>query len=138
MAIDWYARPVLYVADIDRTLDFYVSRLGFRQSWRYEQDGKPYVAQVERQGCALIFSSQWPEKVRNGLIFVSLNIDAPTAEPAEVSAALDELRAEFDGKGVDVKDGWWGYRLLIVRDPDGNELHFNYPHPESPPPAEGA
>jgi hypothetical protein len=23
---EWYARPVLFVADIDRTLDFYVNR----------------------------------------------------------------------------------------------------------------
>jgi hypothetical protein len=25
-----------------------------------------------------------------------------------------------------VEDGWWGYRLLVIRDPDGNELYFNY------------
>ena len=33
--------------------------------------------------------------------------------------SLDRLRAEFESRGVDVKDGWWGYRLLVVRDPDG-------------------
>jgi len=26
-----------------------------------------------------------------------------------------------------VKDGSWGYRLLVVDDPDGNQLFFNYP-----------
>jgi hypothetical protein len=26
-----------------------------------------------------------------------------------------------------VKDGWWGYRLLVVDDPAGNQLFFNYP-----------
>jgi hypothetical protein len=26
-----------------------------------------------------------------------------------------------------VKDGSWGYRLLVVYDPDGNQLFFNYP-----------
>jgi catechol 2,3-dioxygenase-like lactoylglutathione lyase family enzyme len=124
----WYARPVLFVADIDRTLDFYVKRLGFTQSWRYEEEGKAWVAQVDRQGCALIFSSQWADKVGKGLMFISLNVDAsPHGLSAEVERALDKLRAELEGKGVKVEDGWWGYRLLVVRDPDGNELYFNYP-----------
>jgi catechol 2,3-dioxygenase-like lactoylglutathione lyase family enzyme len=130
----WYARPVLFVADIDRTLDFYVNRLGFTQSWRYENEGKAFVAQVDRQGCALIVSSQWPEKVGKGLMFISLNVDVALAKlRAEVEKALDRLRAEFEGRGVDVQDGWWGYRLLVVRDPDGNELYFNYPDAEEAP-----
>jgi catechol 2,3-dioxygenase-like lactoylglutathione lyase family enzyme len=60
---EWYARPVLFVADISRTLDFYVNRLGFTQSWRFEEEGTAFVAQVDRQGCAPIFSSHWPNKV---------------------------------------------------------------------------
>jgi hypothetical protein len=46
--------------------------------------------------------------------------------------------AEFEGRGVDVQDRWWGYRLLVVRDPDGNELYFNYPSNDEPPPRERA
>ena len=42
-------------------------------------------------------------------------------------AALDALRAELEAKGVAVKEGSWGYRLLVVDDPDGNQLCFNYP-----------
>ena len=37
------------------------------------------------------------------------------------------LRAELEAKGVRVKQGSWGYRLLVVDDPDGNQLFFNYP-----------
>lgn len=127
---EWFARPVLFVADIQRTLDFYVHRLGFTESWRHEADGKALVAQADRQGCALIFSSQWPDKAGTGVMFVSLNVDEPT-DPLNVkgsTAALDALRAELEGNGVKVEDGEWGYRLLVVRDPDGNELWFNYPH----------
>jgi hypothetical protein len=40
---------------------------------------------------------------------------------------LDALRAEFEARGAPVKDGSWGYRLLVVDDPDGNQLFFNYP-----------
>jgi catechol 2,3-dioxygenase-like lactoylglutathione lyase family enzyme len=127
MSEEWYARPVLFVADIDRTLDFYVNQLGFTQSWRFEEDGQAVVAQADRQGCALIFSSQWPDKVGKGLMFISLTPDAPLEQINVAQAkALDRLRAELESKDVKVEDGYWGYRLLVVRDPDGNELYFNY------------
>ena len=119
---DWFARPVLHVTDVAASLRFYVDRLAFTSPWRHEEDGKLLVAQVDRQGCALILSSQWPEKVGKGLIFISLNI----AREAQVEA-LDALRAELEAKGVSVHDGSWGYRLLVVDDPDGNQLYFNYP-----------
>jgi hypothetical protein len=44
------------------------------------------------------------------------------------AAALDALRAELEAKSVPVKEGSWGYRLLVVNDPDGNQLFFNYPN----------
>ncbi len=71
----WFARPVLFVADIDRSVDFYVNQLGFSQPWRYEEEGTARVAQIERQGCALILSSQWPDKVGKGLMFISLDVE---------------------------------------------------------------
>lgn len=97
MSNEWFARPVLFVADIDRSVDFYVKQLGFTQAWRYEEEGKAWVAQVDRQGCELILSSQWPDKVGKGLMFISLDV-----------GVLDALRA-------------------VIADPDGNELYFPYP-----------
>jgi len=120
---NWFARPVLHVKDVDASLLFYVNRLGFTSPWRYDEDGRAYVAQVERQGCALILANTWPEKIGKGLMFISLNL-----EPEAQVAALDALRAELEAKGAPVKDGSWGYRLLVVDDPDGNQLFFNYPH----------
>ena len=122
---DWFARPVLHVKDVEASLRFYGDKLGFTSSWRYDDDGKVFVAQVERQGCALILSCQWPEKIGKALMFISLNVEPATREAAV--AALDALRAELEAKGAPVKDGWWGYRLIVVDDPDGNQLFFNYP-----------
>jgi lactoylglutathione lyase len=122
---DWFARPILSVSDVDASLRFYMDRLGFSSPWRFEADGKTYVAQVDRQGCALILARHWPEKVGKGLMFISLNVEPETREAA--TAALDALRAELEARGVPVKDGSWGYRLLVVDDPDGNQLLFNYP-----------
>ena len=119
---DWFARPVLHVRDVEASLRFYLDQLGFTSPWRYEEDGRAHVAQVDRQGCALILADTWPEKVGKGLMFISLN-----AEPEMQIAALDALRAELESRGVPVKEGSWGYRLLVVDDLDGNQLFFNYP-----------
>ncbi len=119
---DWFARPVLHVTDVEASLRFYVDRLGFTSPWRYEEDGRAHVAQVGRQGCALTLADTWPEKIGKGLMFISLNV-----EREKQVATLDALRAELEGKGVSVKEGSWGYRLLVVDDPDGNQLFFNYP-----------
>src|SRR5580698_2602681 len=123
---DWFARPVLHVTDVEGSLRFYVNRLGFTSPWRYEEDGKARVAQVERQGCALILADTWPEKVGKGLMFISMSAGQETREAA--IAALDALRAELEAQGVLVGEGSWGYRLLVVDDPDGNQLFFNYPN----------
>ena len=135
---DWFARPVLHVSSVEASLRFYVDRLGFTVPWRVDEgrvvfqpadcaDGRGTdVAQVDRQGCSLILCEHWPEKVGKGLMFISLNVEPATHEAAV--AALDALRAELDARGVQVKDGFWGYRLLVVEDLDGNQLFFNYPH----------
>jgi len=120
---EWFARAVLHVTDVEVSLRFYVDRLGFTSPWRYEEDGRIRVAQVERQACALILADTWPEKIGKGLIFISLNV-----EPVTQVAALDALRAELEAKGVSVEEGSWGYRLLVIDDPDGNQLFFNYPN----------
>lgn len=117
---EWYPRAVLGVADVTRALEFYVDRLGFTRDWSFDEAGVTFVAQVSRQGCDLILGSQWPERVGKGLMFISLD------EPV-----LDALRTELEGRGVEVRDGWWGYKLMVVSDPDGNELFFPYPNEAS-------
>ena len=123
---DWFARPVLHVKDVEASIRFYVNQLGFTSPWRYEEEGKARVAQVERLGCALILADTWPEKIGKGLMFISMNVEEPETMEAQI-AALDGLRAELEARGVPVKNGSWGYRLLVVDDLDGNQLFFNYP-----------
>ena len=119
MSSKWYTRPIVCVSDVERSLAFYIDRLGFAEAWRHADDGQLLVAQVDRAGCELILCSQWPEKVGSARIFVSL-------DPEVLAAA----RAEFQSRGAEVKDGWWGYKLAIVEDPDGNQLYFPYPKDE--------
>jgi len=88
--------------------------------WEIWDKGSRRVVWVA-QGCELILSSQWPDKVGKGLMFISLDV-----------SVLDALRAELEGRGVDVKNGQWGYRLMVTTDPYGNELYFPYPMPPAP------
>lgn len=112
---NWFQRPVWAVSDMNRALDFYLRDLGFTENWRHEEPGVRIV-EVERAGCQIILSNQWPERVGQGLGFVSLE-----------DGALDLLRAELAGRGITGEEGRWGYRLFILRDPDGNQLWFPYP-----------
>ena len=124
---EWFARPILHVKDVDASLDFYGNMLGFTSPWRYDEEGRARVAEVDRQGCALILANNLaPEKIGKAVMFISLNVESPTLETA--AAALDALRVELESKGVRVRDGSWGYRLLVVDDLDGNQLFFNYPN----------
>ena len=100
-------------------------RLGFSSPWRFDEGGEARIAQVDRQGCALILADNVaPEKIGKGLMFISLNVE-PKMHPI---AALDALREELEAKGIPVKEGSWGYRILVVDDLDGNQLFFNYPN----------
>lgn len=115
----WYARPMIHVGDVETSTAFYVDQMGFTVAWSFSDGGKTFVAQVNRDDTEIILCSQWPEKVGKGMLFIEMTAEDWKALPA----ALEE-------KGVGSRSGWWGYRTLIVADPDGNELYF--PDPEDP------
>ncbi|MGE0663842.1 MAG: VOC family protein [Hyphomonadaceae bacterium] len=108
----WYSRPVLFVADVTRAVDFYVAKLGFTERWRFEQE----VAQVDRDECEIIVSNQRPPKIGKGMLFIELL-------PADFAA----LPAMLANNAVGFTRGHWGYPVIIVADLDGNELYFPDP-----------
>lgn len=123
---EWFARTVFHVSNVEDSLRFYVDKLGFKAAWRVEDDdGVAHVGEVDRQGVSLILCDEWPEKVGKGLLFIALEVEPETHE-GEI-AAVDALRAELEARGVAVKEGRWGYRVLMVDDLDGNQCFFPYP-----------
>jgi catechol 2,3-dioxygenase-like lactoylglutathione lyase family enzyme len=110
----WYARPVLFVSDVNRAIRFYVDMLGFVKSW-HEGDGAGTVCQVNRSDCEIILceDATRSDKAR---LFIELT-----------AAGLTDLRRELIERAVPTKETWWGYDTLQVDDPDGNQLFFPVP-----------
>jgi catechol 2,3-dioxygenase-like lactoylglutathione lyase family enzyme len=107
----WYTRPVLFVADVNRALRFYIDLLGFEKSW-HEGDGTGKVCQVNRAGCEIILCED-AARTDKARLFVALTPDG-----------LTELRREIVERSVPNEKSWWGYDVIKVVDPDGNELLF--------------
>jgi catechol 2,3-dioxygenase-like lactoylglutathione lyase family enzyme len=107
----WYSRPVLFVADVNRALRFYVDMLGFEKDW-HEGDGAGKVCQVNRGDCEIILCED-PARRDKGRLFVELTREG-----------LAELRREIVERSVPSQASWWGYDVIQVDDPDGNELLF--------------
>jgi catechol 2,3-dioxygenase-like lactoylglutathione lyase family enzyme len=116
----WYARPVFYVADVNRALRFYVDVLGFVKKW---PEGDGTVCQVDRGECEIILCEDATRRDK-GRLFIEL-----TAE------GLAQLRSEIAERSIPFREAWWGYDSIQIHDPDGNELLFpiedNSPAPAS-------
>ena len=105
----WYARPVFFVADLNRSLRFYLDVLGFTKKW-HEADGAGTVCQVNRSDCEIILTQDATRSDRSRLF---LELDAP---------GLAEIRSEISERGIPHTLIWWGYDVIRIADPDGNEL----------------
>ena len=107
----WYTRPVLFVADVNRALRFYIDLLGFEKSW-HEGNGAGKVCQVYRTECEIILCED-AARMGKTRLFVELTRDG-----------LARLGREIVEWSVPNETCWWGYDSIKVVDPDGNELLF--------------
>ena len=116
------AEPQLFVADIGKSCDFYVQKLGFQIAFLYGDP--PFYAQVFRDGARLnlrhvegpVFDPQFRARERDAL---SATVTLDDAMP---------LFLAFQAAGVTfhqtLRTEPWGARTFIVSDPDGNLLAF--------------
>jgi catechol 2,3-dioxygenase-like lactoylglutathione lyase family enzyme len=121
------AEPVLFVADIKASCDWFVSRLGFTVVFTYGEP--PFYAQVRRDAapinlrlvCEPVYVGDIRE--REELLGASMIVDS--------AAAIKQLFLQYQAAGVDffrpLKQEPWGARDFTVRDPDGNLLLFAGP-----------
>jgi catechol 2,3-dioxygenase-like lactoylglutathione lyase family enzyme len=120
-----HAEPQLFVADMARSLDFYVAKLGFEIAFSYGEP--PFYAQVFRQGARL--------NLRHSIMpAFDPAFTKAEGDPLSATIALDDAKPlflEYEGKSVDFQQRLrtepWGARTFIVRDPDGNLICFAGP-----------
>jgi len=97
--------PVLPVADLRRSVVFYVEVLGFKSDWCGD-----VVGSVSRDGHAVMLSQELPDTARNW-VWIGLHDDA--------------LFAEWRSRGVKVRqepqNHAWAYEMKF-EDIDGNVL----------------
>lgn len=105
----WYARPIFFVTNIERAATFYTDKLGFVKKW-HEADGKGTVCQVDRNDCEIILCEDTARKDR-GRLFLELS-----------RTAVDQVLTEVKERSIPTERKWWGYEVLSIKDPDGNEL----------------
>ena len=114
--------PVMHVDDLDTAVDFYVSVLGFTESFRFGEP--PYYAGVKLEPHDLdthMHLNVTKEGVGQGEIYLSVD---------DVDAAYEAFKATVTPIVVDIRDQPYGNRDFSVRDPAGNFITIGAPGPE--------
>ncbi|MCA9244310.1 MAG: VOC family protein [Phycisphaerales bacterium] len=109
----------IYVADMDRAVDFYTKTLGLTQTYRA---GNEWCAVDAGNGMQLGLhpaGERSPKPGSNGGTIVGFNVTAPMDD---VVSGLRAKGVRFKGPIVDDANG--SIRLAFFSDPDGNDLYL--------------
>ncbi len=95
-----------------KACDFYCEVMGFKEAWSYEDEGKKIVVQMTRGSCEIILNVN-AKRAGNSRLFIALEVEE-----------LKVLQKEIVEKSIETKNLFWGYPVIEIKDPDGNELLF--------------
>ena len=109
----WYSRPVFFVSTVDTALGFYAGSLNFKMAWDYVDNGRRIVAQVNRGSACEIILCEDAARAGRSRVFISLE-----------EYELAELQRTIESNSIPARQESWGYDVITLRDPDGNELMF--------------
>lgn len=110
------ARPVFFVRDTPRAVEYYTGTLGFKLDWVYEENGRPYVVQVSLLGLQIILNqkeSPADDRPGRGRIFLGL-------DDAQSVAILQHVASN----GIEAEYRHWGAPTMAICDLDGNEIYI--------------
>lgn len=117
-------QPILWVSNIERSVDFYTEKLGFALGFAMTGDGGRMVhASVTNGGVTLMLGYKddagIPVKGRRlgGGAELYISTDA-------VDAYCERVRAAGASLTQEIADQYWGDRTFTVIDPDGYVLTF--------------
>jgi len=114
------AFPQLFVADIEASCRFFVETLGFTLLFKYGQPA--FYALVQRGGARLnlrfVHKPVFDREAERDLLSASIPVE-------NIKSLYLEYRAAAAPMHQVLKKQPWGRRDFIVRDPDGNLIHFS-------------
>jgi len=121
------AEPQLFVVDIKASCDFFAHTLGFAVVFVYGDP--PFYGQVMRDLARLnlrcVDRPLFDNALRERESLLSATMTVETADD------IERLFREFESAGVRFHQTLatqpWGAKDFVVRDPDGNLLHFAGP-----------
>ncbi len=126
------AHVAFRVTDLEKALDFYCTKLGFREAFRLEREGEysPWIVyiQIAPEHFIELFPGAQGENMSRGAVGYNhfcLLVD-------DLAATLHELAErglEIDGQPQQGLDHNWQY---WIKDPDGNAIELMQIVPESP------
>lgn len=120
------------VADLQKSLDFYIDTLGFAEMMRIHHDnGEPwlvYLRVTDEQFIELFPGAETaraPESWHaNGMTHLCLMVD-------DLNTVVDELKAKGVTMLIEPKSGADGNSQAWLLDPDGNKIELMQMHPDS-------
>jgi uncharacterized glyoxalase superfamily protein PhnB len=104
--------PVLKVASLAASVDYYVDKLGFRKMWDW---GEPATFAGVRRDEVQIFLAQEEREGRTSLSIFVQDVDALYDDYKVRGAAIRKPPTDYP----------WGARSMDVDDPDGHHLVFS-------------
>jgi uncharacterized glyoxalase superfamily protein PhnB len=116
-----FVRPLFRVRDVAASLAYYGEKLGCTKRWEHGE-GKPIIAEVERDGLAIILDSESVLPRPSGPSVVTLSLARPES--------LGDLHRELVGRGAKIVAApfavvWQADTYQFdVEDLDGNILVF--------------
>ena len=129
--------PMLSVADVDRSLAFYVDKLGFTQTGRMaHDDGPAFWANVQRDGQHIMLHAGHDHDAEGNDIPLQRAPDSH--RDSTLYLYIDDvaaLHAELSARGVEAPEPkvmFYGLKETHVVDPDGFYLLFGEPTDEAP------
>lgn len=116
---DLHARTVFFVKNAQRALSFYTERLDCKLDWCYEDEGEPFVFQVNMRGVELIINQiedHTKHRAGHGRVFIGL-------DPKQ----LEAFRRYVRDNSIEVEVVSWGALTLRIHDQDENEIFVGLP-----------
>ena len=115
--------PILHVADVERSVRFYVECFGFELSFRFPDDGELEFAFLKLGETGIGIGStaapdlpDWPDGRETGSFQLCIYAE-------DTDAAAERLRALGVRQVTAPRAMPWGEKLAFFEDPDGNLIH---------------